>query len=108
MPSSLSTIPLTCQRTCGHRAAGQLQGSTGLQRCPYKRAGCHKLLVNNINSTISGTVGDINNGLAGITTELQNAINGFYDALNEAVGLFSGMSIPVVQVRNVTSVGFEA
>jgi len=65
-------------------------------------------LVNNINSTISGTVGDINNGLAGITTELQNAINGFYDALNEAVGLFSGMSIPVVQVRNVASVGFEA
>jgi len=65
-------------------------------------------LISSINSTIAEDVGNVNTALADITSALQASVNDFYTLLNDAVGLFQGLSIPVVQVRNVTLAGFEA
>jgi hypothetical protein len=65
-------------------------------------------LISSINSMVAADVGNVNTALADITSALQVAVNDFYALLNDAIGLFQGLSIPVVQIRNVTLAGFEA
>jgi hypothetical protein len=60
-------------------------------------------IIDNINSTLSNDAGEVNAALADLTNVAQQAINAFYGLLNSAIGLAEGLSIPVAQVRNLSS-----
>lgn len=50
---------------------------------------------------------DVNAGLSTLTADAQDAVNSVYGFINEAIGLISGLAMPVAQVRNVTAASFD-
>jgi hypothetical protein len=64
-------------------------------------------IIDNINTTLSNDAGEINTALSDLTNVAQQAINGFYNLINSAIGLAEGLSIPVAQIRNLSSTSVD-
>jgi hypothetical protein len=64
-------------------------------------------IIDNINNALSNSAGDVNGALADLTSVAQQGINAFYNLINSAIGLAEGLSIPVAQVRNLSSVSAD-
>jgi hypothetical protein len=64
-------------------------------------------IISNINNTLSNSAGDVNAALSDLTNVAQQGINTFYNLINSAIGLAEGLSIPVAQVRNLTSTSVD-
>lgn len=64
-------------------------------------------IISNINDTLSKSAGDVNAALSDLTTVAQQGINAFYGLLNSAIGLAEGLSIPVAQLRNLSSISVD-
>jgi hypothetical protein len=64
-------------------------------------------ILDNINNALSNSAGDVNGALADLTSVAQQGINAFYGLLNSAIGLAEGLSIPVVQIRNLSSISVD-
>jgi hypothetical protein len=60
-------------------------------------------IIDNINNALSNSAGDVNVALADLTSVAQQGITAFYNLINSAIGLTEGLSIPVAQVRNLSS-----
>lgn len=64
-------------------------------------------IIDNINTSLSNDAGAVNAALADLTNVSQRAINAFYGLLNSAIGLAEGLSIPVAQIRNLSSISVD-
>jgi hypothetical protein len=64
-------------------------------------------IIENMNTALSDAAAEVNTSLADLTNIAQQAINAFYGLLNSAIGLTEGLSIPVAQVRNLSSGGVD-
>lgn len=64
-------------------------------------------IISNINGALSNGAGDVNAALADLTNVAQQGINAFYNLINSASGLAEGLSIPVAQIRNLSSVSVD-
>ena len=64
-------------------------------------------IVNQYNSSIAQLVSNANASLSQLTETAQNAVNALFTLINQAVGLPADLAIPVAQVRNVTTTGFD-
>jgi hypothetical protein len=64
-------------------------------------------IIDNINYALSNSAGDVNGALADLTSVAQQGINAFYNLINSAIGLTEGLSIPVAQIRNLSSISVD-
>lgn len=64
-------------------------------------------IISNINNTLSNNAGDVNAALSDLTSVAQEGINAFYNLINSAIGLAEGLSIPVAQIRNLSSINVD-
>jgi hypothetical protein len=64
-------------------------------------------IISNINNALSKSAGDVNAALSDLTGVAQQGINAFYGLLNSAIGLAEGLSIPVAQIRNLSSISVD-
>jgi hypothetical protein len=64
-------------------------------------------IIDNINNALSDSAGDVNSALEDLTSVAQQGINAFYNLINSAIGLAEGLSIPVAQVRNLSSISVD-
>jgi hypothetical protein len=63
--------------------------------------------IGDIQNTVDAVYDDINANIAKAYGDVQNAVNSVYGLVNDAIGLASGLAIPVAQVQNITPTGFE-
>jgi hypothetical protein len=64
-------------------------------------------LISNINDTLSNSAGEVNAALSDLTNVAQQGISAFYGLLNSAIGLVEGLSIPVAQIKNLSSISVD-
>ena len=64
-------------------------------------------IIGNVNSSLAQSASEVNTALGDLTSVAQQAINAFYGLLNSAIGLAEGLSIPVVQVRNLSAISVD-
>ena len=64
-------------------------------------------IISNINNTLSNSAEEVNAALSDLTSVAQQGINAFYGLLNSAIGLAEGLSIPVAQIRNLSSMSVD-
>lgn len=64
-------------------------------------------IISNINNTLSNSAGDVNAAMSDLTRVAQQGINAFYGLLNSTIGLAEGLSIPVAQIRNLSSISVD-
>jgi hypothetical protein len=64
-------------------------------------------IIEYINSALSNSAGNVNAALAELTSVAQQGINAFYNLINSTIGLAEGLSIPVAQIRNLSSLSVD-
>jgi hypothetical protein len=64
-------------------------------------------VISSINSALSNSAEDVNAALADLTSVAQQGINAFYNLINSTIGLAKDLSIPVAQIKNLSSISVD-
>lgn len=108
LPALISNITQAVEaKTTQDWNSGIAQMQNALNKLVDDANSANSSIVNQYNSSISQIVGNTNSSLSQLTQTAQNAVNALFVLINQAAGLPADLAIPVAQVRNVTSTGFD-